>query len=117
MLKKQKKILKVLSVYDNKFANKNKTQLNQMMTVMNASLKSYMKYPFFKEAYQNFITFFLKKAKGFNKKHFKDPDSTARNFVKKHWKKFFDKEKKKADKKKAKKDAKRRNKKNKRHRN
>jgi len=116
MQKKQKKILKVLSVYDKQFASKNKSQLNQMMTVMNSSLKSYMKYPFFKKAYQNFITFFLKKAKGFSKKDFKDPDSTARNFVKKHWKKFFDKEKKKADKKKAKKDAKRRNKKNKRHR-
>jgi len=115
MLKKQKKILKVLSVYDKKFAKKNNAQLNKMMTVINASLQPYMKYPFFKKAYQKFIAFFLKKVKSFNKKHFSDPDTTARNFVKKHWKKFFNKEKKKFDTKKAKKDAKRRNKKNKRH--
>jgi len=117
MQRKQKKILKVLAVYDKKFTKKNKTQLNQMMSVINASLKPYMKYAFFKKAYQNFITFFMKKVKSFNKKHFKDPDATARNFVKKHWKRFFNKEKKKADKKKAKKDAKRRNKKNKKHYN
>ena len=112
MLRKQKKILKVLAVYDKKSTTKNKTQLNQMMTVMNTSLQSYMKYPYFKKAYKNFITFFLTKVKSFNKNHFKDPDSTARKFVSKNWKKFFNKEKKKWDKKQSKKDAKRRNKKN-----
>jgi len=116
MLRKQKKILKVLSVYDKKFTKKNKSHLNKMMTVMNTSLQSYMKYPFFKKAYQKFITYFLKKVKGFNKNHFKDVDSTARNFVKKHWKKFFNIEKKKWQKEQAKKEAKKRNKKNRRHR-
>jgi len=113
MLAKQKKILKVISVYDKKFATKNKTQLNTMMTVINTSLHSYMKYPYFKKAYQNFIAFFVKKAKHFSTKDLKNPDDAARNFVKKHWKKFFNKEKKKWEKEQAKKDAKRRNKKNK----
>jgi len=113
MLRKQKKIMKVLAVYDKKMVTNNKEQLNKMMTVMNTSLQSYMKYPFFKKAYQKFITFFLKEVKGFNKNHFKDPDSTARDFVGKHWQKFFDKEKKKWDKKQAKKEAKKRNMKNK----
>jgi len=117
MQKKQKNILKVLAVYDKKFTKKNSAKLNQMMSVINASLKSNMKYPFFKKAYQNFITFFMKKVKSFNKKQFKDADTTARDFVKKHWKKFFNKEKKKADKAKEKKDAKSRNKKNKKYYN
>lgn len=75
-----------------------------------------MKYPFFKKAYHHFITFFLKKVKSFNVKHFKNVDSTARNFVAKHWRRFFNKEKKKWQKEQAKKDAKKRNKKNKKHR-
>jgi len=116
MLRKQKKILKVLSVYDKKFAKKNKGQLNQMMTAMNKSLQPYMKHSFFKKAYRKFIAFFLRKAKSFKKKQFKDPNTTARNFVKKHWRKFFDKERKKWDKEQAKKEAKKRNKKNKKHR-
>jgi hypothetical protein len=115
MLRKQKKILKVLAVYDKKFTSKNKTHLNKMMTVINTSLQSYMKYPYFKKAYQNFINFFLKKVKSFNKNHFKDVDSTARKFVQKHWNKFFNKEKKKWQKEQAKKEAKKRNKKNKKH--
>jgi hypothetical protein len=117
MLKKQKKILKVLTVYDKKFATKNKAALNKMMTVMNKSLTPYMKHSFFKKAYQKFITFFLRKAKSFNKKHFKNADDTARKFIKKHWKKFFNKEKKKWEKEQAKKEAKKRNKKNKKHKN
>jgi hypothetical protein len=117
MLKKQKKVLKVLSVYDKNFAKKNKTGLNQMMTVMNKSLQSYMKHSYFKKAYQPFITFFLRKAKGFKKKQFKNADATARNFVAKHWRKFFNKEKKKWEKEQAKKEAKKRNKKNKKHKN
>jgi hypothetical protein len=115
-LRKQKKILKVLSVYDKKFTKKNQTHLNKMLTVMNTSLQSYMKYPFFKKAYQHFVTFFLKKVKGFNKNHFKDTDATARKFVTKHWSKFFNKEKKKWDKEQAKNDAKKRNKKNRKNR-
>jgi len=117
MLRKQKKILKVLTVYDKKFASKNKTQLNGMMTAMNKSLQSSMKYPYFKKAYKSFIALFLQKSKGFTKKDFKDPDTTGRNFVKKHWKKFFNKEKIKWDKEQAKKDAKKRNKKNKKTKN
>ena len=74
-----------------------------------------MKYPFFKKAYKNFINFFLLKVKSFSTKSFKDPDSTARNFVAKHWIKFFNKEKKKWDKKQAKKKAKKLNKKNKKY--
>jgi len=115
MLKKQKKILKVLTVYDKKFASKNKTQLNAIMTAMNKSLQSSMKYPYFKKAYQKFMAFFLRKAKSFKKKDFKDTDTTGRNFVKKHWKKFLNKEKKKWDKEQAKKKAKKLNKKNKKH--
>ncbi len=87
------------------------------MTVINTSLQSYMKYPYFKAAYQNFITFFIKKVKGFNKNHYKDVDSTAKNFIKKYWKRFFNKEKKKWQKKQDKLEAKKRNKKNKKHRN
>jgi len=117
MKRKQAKILKVLSVYDKKFTKKNKGKLNQMVTVINASLKSDMKYPFFKKAYQSFISFFMNKVKSFSKKQFKDPDATARAFVKKHWKRFLNKEKKKADKEKAKKEAKKRNKKNKKYYN
>ena len=82
---------------------------------MNSSLHSYMKYPFFKKAYSNFVNHFLKEVKNFNKNHFKDVDATARKFVDKHWKKFFNEEKKKWDKQQAKKDARRRNKKNKKH--
>jgi len=115
MLRKQKKMLKVLSVYDKKFASKNQTQLNAMMTAMNTSLQPYMKLPYFKKAYQKFIAFFLRKTKKLTKKDFKDPDTTARNFVKKHWKKFLNKEKKSWEKEEAKKDAKKRNKKNKKH--
>ena len=62
---------------------------------MNMSLQSYMKYPFFKKAYQNFISHFLKEVKKFGKNHFKDVDGTARKFIGKHWMKFFNKEKKK----------------------
>jgi len=117
MLKKQKKVLKVLSVYDKKFAKKNKGPLNKMMTIINQSLTSFMKEPFFKKAYEKFMAFFVRKTKNFHKKQFKDHDDTARKFVKKHWKKFFDKEKKKWDKEQAKKEAKKRNKKNKKHKN
>jgi len=116
-LRKQKKILKVISVYDKKFVKKNNTKLNKIMTIINTSLQIYMKYPFFKKAYQKFITFFLKKVKSFNKNHFKDPDTTAKSFVKKHWQKFFDKEKKKWEKKQAKKEVKKRNKKKKKYHN
>ena len=87
-----------------------------MLTVMNTSLQSYMKYPFFKKAYGNFINHFLKEVKKFNKNHFKDVDSTARKFVKKHWMKFFNKEKKNWEKKQAKSDVRKRNKKNRKHR-
>jgi len=117
MLKKQKKILKVISVFDKKFATKNKNQLDTMMTVINTSLHSYMKYPYFKKAYQKFIAYFVVKAKHFSAKDLKNPDNTARNFVKKHWKKFFNKAKKKWEKEQAKKDSKRRNKKNKKNKN
>lgn len=112
MLRKQKQIIKVLSVYDKKFTNKNKANLNKILTVINTSLQTYMKYPYFKKAYHHFVTFFLKKVKSFNKTHFKDVDSTARKFVQKHWIKFFNKEKKKWEKQQAKKEAKKRNKKN-----
>jgi len=117
MLKKQAKVLKVLSVYDGKFAKKNKASLTTMMTVINKSLAPYMKHSFFKKAYQRFITFFLGKAKSFNSKQFKDADGTARKFVKKNWRKYFNKEKKKWEKEQAKKEAKKRNKKNKKHKN
>jgi hypothetical protein len=76
-----------------------------------------MKYPYFKAAYQNFITYFIKKVKGFNINHYKNVDSTAKNFIKKYWKRFFNKEKKKWQKKQDKLEAKKRNKKNKKHRN
>jgi len=113
LLSKQKKILKVIAVMDKKFAKKNNGKLNKIMTVMNTSLQSYIKFPYFKTAYQNFITYFVKKVKSFNPNHFKNLDSTAKNFIKKHWMKFFNKEKKKWKKQQAKKEAKRRNKKNK----
>lgn len=116
LLRKQKKILKIIAVYDKKFSKKNNGKLNKIMTVMNTSLQSYIKYPYFKAAYQNFITYFVKKVKSFNKNHFKDLDSTARKFIKKHWMKFFNKEKKKWKKQQTKKEAKKRNKKNKKHR-
>ena len=87
-----------------------------MLSVINSSLQSYMKYSFFKKAYGNFINHFLKEVKKLNKNHFKDFDGTARKFVNKHWMKYFNKEKKKWEKAQAKKDARRRNLKNKKHR-
>jgi hypothetical protein len=100
---KEKKILKVLSVYDKNFMKKNSKALNKMISTINISLQTYMKYSFFKKVYQKFINHFLNKVKGFNKNHFKDPDTTARNFVKKYWNNFFAKEKKKFDHEQAKK--------------
>jgi flagellar biosynthesis protein FliP len=92
--KKQKKILRVLSVFDKDFTEKNHVSLNKMLTAINLSLKTYMKYPFFKKAYHQFITYFLKKVREFSIKHFQSPETTAQNFVKKHWNKFFQKEQK-----------------------
>jgi len=103
----------VLAVYDKKFTKKNQPQLNKMMTIINKSLTSSMKYPYFKKAYQAFINFFLNKVKTFSVKKLRSPDNTARNFVKKHWNRFLLKERKKWAQAQAKKEAKKRNKKNK----
>jgi len=66
-----------------------------MMKTINRTLQPFMKYPYFKKAYEKFINFFLLRVKGFNTNHFKDPDSTARDFIKKHWLRYFNREKKK----------------------
>ena len=101
-MKKQEKILRVLSVFDKEFTKKNHESLKRMLTAINVSLKSYMKYPFFKKVYHEFITLFLNKVKGFSKKKFKNPEEAANQFVRKYWvkmrfiqKKFFKHEEKK----------------------
>ena len=85
VMKKQKKIIKVLSVYDKDFTVKNHESLNKMLTTINLSLKSYMKYPFFKKVYHEFISFFLKKVREFSGKKFKNPAKTSNDFIKKYW--------------------------------
>ena len=85
IMKKQKKLLRVLSIHDKEFTEKNHGNLNKMLTKINLSLKSYMKFPFFKKVYHEFISFFLKKVKEFSEKSLKNPDNTVRKFIKKYW--------------------------------
>jgi hypothetical protein len=89
VMKKQKKILRVLSVFDKEFTRKNHESLKRMLTAINVSLKSYMKHPFFKKVYHEFISLFLKKVKGFSKNKFKNPEEAANQFVKKYWVKMI----------------------------
>ena len=89
IMKKQSKILKILSIHDKEFTEKNHGNLNKMLTTINMSLKSFMKFPFFKKVYHLFISFFLKKVKEFSKKQLENSDDTARKFIKKHWVKYF----------------------------
>jgi len=93
--RKRSKILNILKVYDKKFHKKHNKELTAMMKTINRTLQPFMKYPYFKKAYEKFINFFLLRVKGFNTNHFKDPDSTARDFIKKHWLRYFNREKKK----------------------
>lgn len=113
ILRKQKKILKVLKVIDKKRTKRYGKQINQMLKTINLSLRSSMKLPYFKKAYNKFIRFFLTKVRSFSQNHFKDPDTTARNFVRNNWAKFLSKAKKAWDQKQSKKWIEKRNKKKK----
>lgn len=108
--KKQQKMVKILAVYDKKFANKNQSKIQDLLTAINLKLKSDMKLPYFKIAYQNFISAVIASSKNLSQKEFKNYQHTADKLIKKYWKghlkkakEEYEKNKKLASRKKAKK--------------
>ena len=111
--KKQLKIVKILAVYDKKFAKKNQSKIQDLLTAINLKLKSDMKLPYFKIAYQNFISSVIASSKNLSEKEFKNYQDTASTLIKKYWKGYlkkakaeFEKNKKLASRKKGKKSKK-----------
>lgn len=91
--KKQKKILKILSVYHKNFAKKNQSKIQSLLTSINLKLKSDMKLPYFKIAYQNFISSVIASSKNLSQKELKNHQDTAFKLIKKYWKGYLKKAK------------------------
>jgi len=89
--KKQKSLIKALSVYDKKFATKNKTHLKNLLSAVNLQLKPYMTLPYFKKAYSQLVALVLSKANKLSQAELKDPIRTAQTFIARHWKKILEK--------------------------
>jgi len=91
---KQKKLLKVLSVYDSKFTAKNQSKLQDLLTSINLQLRPQMSLPYFKKAYGIFISAFLTKSKNLSQKQLVNYQQTASDLIKQDWGKALEKAKK-----------------------
>lgn len=91
---KQKKILKVIKVYDSKILKgKGEANIKNILTSLNLKLKSFMHLPYFKEAYQNFIGSVIASSRNMSPKDLKNYHHTAQGLIKKYWKKYLNKAK------------------------
>jgi hypothetical protein len=84
------KLLKVIKVYNKKFAEKNKGNLKELFNSITLQLKNQMKSPFFKRAYKEFMVLFLKKVQEFSPDALKNPEPTIRTFIADNWKRIID---------------------------
>lgn len=94
LVKKQAKLLKVLSIYDKSFVNKNRTGLNNILSSINVQLKSFMALPYFHEGYQNFISKVITISRKFSPAQLKNYQTTASQLISKFWKQYLSKAKK-----------------------
>jgi len=86
--------------------------MQNLLTAINLKLKSDMKLPYFKIAYQNFISSVIASSKNLSEKELKNSQSTAQVLINKYWKGYLKKAKeeyeknKKMEKRKSKKSSK-----------
>jgi hypothetical protein len=75
------KLVKVVEVYNKKFAHKNKRNIKDILTQVTLQLKVHMKNPHFKEAYKQFMVLFIKKVQTLTPDQLKKPLETARMMI------------------------------------
>jgi hypothetical protein len=83
------KLIKVVSVYNKKFAAKNKNNLKDLLTNITLQLKGQMKNPHFKEAYKQFMVIVVKKVQALSADALKNPVPTARKLIHDHFNKII----------------------------
>lgn len=91
---KQKSLIKVLAIYDKGFVKKSHSQVQTLLSQINVELNKYMALPYFKGAYQGFMSYVLGIAKRFNPGELNNFQATAKAVVAKHWKRFLETAKK-----------------------
>jgi len=91
---KQKSLIKVLEIYDKGFVKKSRSQVQVLLSQINAELNKYMTLPYFKSAYQAFMAYVLGVVKGFSPAQLNNFQATAKALVGKHFKRFLEKAKK-----------------------
>jgi len=91
------KLLKVVKMYNKKFAEKHGSNIKELLKSITIQLKSHMSNPRFKKAYKEFMVLLLKKIQGFSADALKNPEPTARTFIADNWNRILDGITKKAD--------------------
>jgi len=71
-----------------------KKPLQDILTSVNLQIKSEMHLPYFKQAYEKFLSHILQLGKQFSPAELKNPQKTANELINKHWKKHLEKAKK-----------------------
>jgi len=91
------KLLKVVQVYNKKFAEKHGANIKELLKSITIQLKANMGKPHFKKAYKQFMVLLLKKIQGFSPDALKNPEPTARKFIADNWNRIINDITKKAD--------------------
>jgi len=91
------KLLKVVQVYNKKFAEKHGSNIKELLKSITIQLKSFMGKPHFKKAYKLFMVLLLKKIQEFSPDALKNPEPTARTFIADNWNRILNDITKKTD--------------------
>jgi len=91
------KLLKVVKIYNKKFAQKHGANIKELLKSITIQLKQYMSNPRFKKAYKEFMVLLLKKIQGFSPDALKNPEPTARTFIADNWNRILNDITKKVD--------------------